>query len=210
MAPLIETVGRLSPPLPPVSLALARLAGVGGLLDHRDAAEVLAVGDQRGRLAAHVEQRTPWRGRPTSVLGADELERQVAGDRGQAADLAMVAELGPRRLAPGVQRAGRLGRPGARDLDDLGAGRRREREHRRRHRSVGDVGRLQLEHRGRVVAGVDGEPQRHALDRVPGELGLAEQAAVVLGRDADRVGGLAGDVGRRARPERLTCWPTAC
>ena len=55
---------------------------------------------------------------------------------------------------------------------------------------------LELEDGLVLALRVDGGAQRDAVERVPGELGRAEQAAVVLGRDADRVGRPAGGRGR--------------
>ena len=64
------------------------------------------------------------------------------------------------------------------------------------------------EHRRGVAAAVDGDPQRHAVVGVPGELHRAEQAAVVPGRDPHRVGGLAGDVAGDRAAESDT-WPAS-
>ena len=50
--------------------------------------------------------------------------------------------------------------------------------------------------------GVDRGAQRHAVHGVPGQLGGAEQPAVVLGRDADGVGGPPGGRGRLGAGER--------
>ena len=142
---------------------------------------------------------TPWRGRPTSVCGATSLNGSLLGDRRDAVDPRVgraCAASFDRRCA--VVRA--LLSDGVATLTTLDPAGGEIVEHRCRDRAVGDVGRLELEHRRRVAARVDREPQRHAVDRVPRELERAEQAAVVLGRDADRVGGLSGDVaGDRAR-----------
>ena len=46
----------------------------------------------------------------------------------------------------------------------------------------------------RVALAQNGDPERHGVVGVEGELDRAEQAAVVLGRDAHGVGRLAGDV----------------
>ena len=61
--------------------------------------------------------------------------------------------------------------------------------------AVGDVGGLDLEHRVVGALGVDRRAQRHAADGVPGQLERAEQPAVVLGGDPDRV----ATAGRRSR-----------
>ena len=55
---------------------------------------------------------------------------------------------------------------------------------------------------------VDRCPQRRAVHRVPGELGAAEKACVALGLDADRVGGLARDIGGLgSTQESVVCEP---
>ena len=82
------------------------------------------------------------------------------------------------------------------DLDDARALGRVGVERRAVDGAVGDVVGLELEHRLVLALRVDGGAQRHAVDRVPGQLGGAEQAAVVLRRDPDRVGRPAGGRGR--------------
>ena len=67
-----------------------------------------------------------------------------------------------------------------------------------RNLAVGDLGRLNLEHGLVVALRVDRRAQRGAADGVPGELGRAEQPAVVLRGDPHRVGRLPGG-GRRLR-----------
>ena len=78
MAPLIETFGRLSPAVAAVRSAARRRAGVGRLLEHRDAAEALAVGDERApacspsAIEAHLLAR-----QAASVSGRGERERHA-------------------------------------------------------------------------------------------------------------------------------------
>ena len=88
------------------------------------------------------------------------------------------------------------------ELGDLRALGRRRVDLRRRDRAVVDLGRLELEHRVLRALGVDGGAQRHAAGGVPGQLGRAEQPAVVLGRDPDGVARPVGGRGGRRAGQR--------
>ena len=123
---------------------------------------------------------------PDESRGSDEREVEVALNGGRPGDLGVLGGM-----------AGGVGRRGGRgDPDHLRAARRLDREVRSRHSPEGDVRRLQLQHRCGVTAGIEREPQWHAPSRVPGKLGVAQQAAVVLRRDLHGVCGVAGDVAR--------------
>ena len=69
----------------------------------------------------------------------------------------------------------------------------------RRDAPEADVGRRERDDGGRVALAQDGDPKRHGMVGVEGQLDRAEQAAVVPRRDAHRVGRLAGDARRRSR-----------
>ena len=137
----------------------------GLVLDHDDCAQALAVDDEL-----------------TAAGSAQVLARQA--DEGGGSDDREV-NLAARRL--------RLARSG--QIDGLDPGRRRHGHVRGGNRAVGDVGRRELEDRLRASLGVDPDTQRRAVARVPGELGVAEEAAVVLGRDVHAVRRATGDIG---------------
>ena len=68
--------------------------------------------------------------------------------------------------------------------------------------AVGDVGRLEGEHGVALALGVDGGAERHPARGVPGQLGGAEQPAVVLRRDPHGVARLPAGAARPGARER--------
>ena len=135
------------------------------------------------------------RGRPASSSGAASGKSSCFWTSATPFDvrrLALRVDAG-RRVDLGHLRA--RGRRGV-DLRRPGSCRRRCRSP--RARAPGPV----------VALGVDRGAQRHAAGGVPGELGRAEQPAVVLGRDPHGVARRPAVVRRRARRRASTAWPS--
>src|SRR4051812_7628961 len=170
----------------------ARVVGADAALDHGDAAQAAAVGDERAAtLAAATDQR--------DLLAPAALERRGGCER-EAEPRAYALDAG-HRLAPRLSAVLLRVRPAVVRADplDLARARRRDVEHRCVDVAELDVGGLELEHRVGVAARVDRTAQRRAAGGIPRELDAAQQAAVAARRHLYRVGGLAGDV-RRRRP----------
>ena len=157
------------------------IAGV----EHRDddnRTETLPVDDDRCALAGEAD-----------VLSRQPHERVGCGEREVDGGLYGV-ETGDVRALVGAALIGAR-RSGA-EVDDLRTGRRRDVDGRRRDGAVRDMGRLEGERRRRAALREDRDPKRDPARRVEGELGRAEQAAVVLRRHSHRVRGLVPDVVR--------------
>ena len=123
------------------------------------------------------------RGRPASALGAERVKgtrRATAATPRTWACLALARATRPVGAAapcmPALETLTTLSPAGGRMLRSESA-----------ICAVGDVGGAQLQHRGAVAAGVDGDPQRNAGDGIPSQLRPAQQPAGVLGRYRDRV-----------------------
>ncbi len=158
--------------------ALLSPGGVCLALDDDDRTETLSVDDER----------------IVALDRADVLARQsderVGSDHGEVDRCLDSGEAGR-----GVCLVGAVLRRGRRaQVHRLRAGGRGHVDGARRHGAVRDVRRGELEHGLRASLRVDRDPERDALLRIPGELGGAEQPAVVLRRDRHVVGRPTRDV----------------
>ena len=182
VAPSMLTCGSVTPSRPPPNSGFCRPARpCAGRRGSRRGPRRRS--PARPSRSPNLTRLTDLRGRPASSSGRRELEVELlldVGDAGRRASACRAAStpvggLSSVTFAPAGGVASNL---------------------RRRDRAVGDVGRLELEHRVLRALGVDRGAQRHAAGGVPGELGRAEQPAVVLGRDPHGV----------ARAVARSCW----